>query len=121
VSGLVISIIDDDEATRLSLAGLMRALGFAAQTYDSAEAFLSSQGYANSCCIITDIQMAGLSGIELKRELDARNCTVPVIMITARAEDPLRKLALATRPFCLLRKPFKAKESMECVERAVRG
>ena len=118
---VVISIIDDDEATRLAVAGLMRAKGFSVCAYDSAEDFLRAEGHEASQCIITDIQMPGLTGIELKQRLDAENCKTPVIMITARVEERLHRLALASGAFCLLRKPFKAVVLIEHVERALAG
>jgi FixJ family two-component response regulator len=121
VKDAVISIIDDDEATRSAVAGLMRAKGFSVCAYDSAEGFLRAGGQEASQCIITDIQMPGLSGIELKQRLDAENCKTPVIMITARVEQRLHSLALASGAFCLLRKPFKAMALIECVERALAG
>jgi FixJ family two-component response regulator len=117
----IISIIDDDEATRSAVAALMRAKGFDAKAYESAEDFLLAQACEASQCIITDIQMPGLSGIELKQRLDADNCKTPVIMITARVEERLHSLALASGAFCLLRKPFKTKALIECVERALAG
>jgi len=119
VKDVVISIIDDDTAARSAIVALMRAKGFEARSYESAEDFLQSEGSALSRCIITDIQMPGLSGIELKQQLDATNCKTPVIMITARVEPRLHSLALASGAFCLLRKPFKASELIECVERAL--
>jgi len=115
----VISVIDDDEAARSAVVALMRAKGFDAKCYESAEEFLRAGASENSQCIITDIQMPGLSGIELKQKLDADNCKTPVIMITARVEPRLHSLALASGAFCLLRKPFKANALIECVERAL--
>ncbi len=117
----VISIIDDDEATRAAVAGLMRAKGFDAKTFASAEDFLRAGACDASQCIITDIHMPGLSGIELKHRLDAGQCKTPVIMVTARVEQRLHSLALASGAFCLLRKPFKANALIECVERALAG
>ena len=116
-----ISIIDDDVATRLALAALMRAKGFDAKVYKSAEDFLQAGALETSRCIITDIQMPGLSGIELKQRLNSGKCTIPVIMITARAEKRLHDLALKSGAFCLLRKPFKSRALIECVERALAG
>lgn len=115
----VISIIDDDEAARSAVVALMRAKGFEAKSYGSAEEFLVAGASETSQCIITDIQMPGLTGIELKQKLDADNCKTPVIMITARVEPRLHSLALASGAFCLLRKPFKANALIECVERAL--
>ncbi len=119
MTGAIISIIDDDIATRLSLAALMRSKGFDAKAYESAEDFLQTGAHETSQCIITDIQMPGLSGIQLKQRLNDDKCTTPVIMITARADKRLHAVALETGAFCLLRKPFKAHALLECVERAL--
>ena len=115
----LISIIDDDVAARASVVSLMRAKGFETRSFESAEDFLNAGVSESSHCIITDIQMPGLSGIELKQKLDSCNCKTPVIMITARVEPRLHSLALASGAFCLLRKPFKATALIECVERAL--
>jgi len=121
VKSAIISIIDDDIATRIALAALMRAKGFDAKAYQSAEDFLQAGAQETSQCIITDIQMPGLSGIELKQQLNDRKCTIPVIMITARAEKRLHALAIESGAFCFLRKPFKSHALLECVERALAG
>jgi FixJ family two-component response regulator len=119
VKDAVISIVDDDDATRSAVADLMRAKGFGIRAYSSAEDFLRAEDRGDSQCIITDIRMPGLSGIGLKQRLAAENCGTPVIMITARAEPRLHRLALASGAFCLLRKPFRASALIECVERAL--
>jgi FixJ family two-component response regulator len=121
VKSAIISIIDDDVATRSALAALMRSKGFDAKAYESAEDFLQAGAQATSQCIITDIQMPGLSGIELKQRLNDGKCAIPVIMITARAEKRLHNLAIESGAFCLLRKPFKSQALLECVERALAG
>jgi FixJ family two-component response regulator len=118
VGDLVIAIIDDDEAARKAVMALMRAKGFAVMGYASAEEFMQAEPNVSNC-IITDIQMPGLSGIELKQRLTAENCRTPVIMITARVEQNLSQLAVAAGAFCLLRKPFKANALIDCVERAL--
>jgi FixJ family two-component response regulator len=115
----MIAIIDDDEQTRSALAGLMRAKGFDARAFASAEEFLDAGASSESQCVITDIQMPGLSGIDLKRRLDSIHCTVPVIMITARTEKLLHDQAIASGSFCLLRKPFRTDALLACVERAL--
>lgn len=97
----------------------MRAKGFCPITYESAEGFLEVRAHETSQCIITDIFMPGLSGIELKRRLSKVACGVPVIMISARLEDCLRSAALEVGAFCVLRKPFKANALIQCVERAL--
>jgi FixJ family two-component response regulator len=114
-----ISIIDDDEPTRSAVAALMRAKGFTPTTYESAEGFLEAKAQQTSQCIITDIFMAGLSGIELKQRLNAEQCVVPVIMISARLEDRLESMAKEAGAFCVLRKPFKAHALVHWVEKAL--
>jgi FixJ family two-component response regulator len=115
----VISIIDDDAATRSALAALMNAKGFKTKIYASAEAFLQADASQSCQCIITDVYMPGLSGIELKHRLNASHCQVPVIMITGRIEQRLHDLALESGAFCLLRKPFKTHMLFACLERAL--
>jgi FixJ family two-component response regulator len=115
----VISIIDDDAATRSALAALMNAKGFNTKIYDSAQAFLQAEASPSCQCIITDIFMPGLNGIELKRRLNADHCQVPVIMITGRVEQRLHDLALESGAFCLLRKPFDTQTLFACVESAL--
>jgi FixJ family two-component response regulator len=119
VESAFISIIDDDLATRSALATLMRAKGFDARAYESAEDFLSSGAQDRSRCIITDIHMPGMSGIDLKLRLNEGHCEVPVIMVTARVEERLHERARDAGAFCLLRKPFKVEALMACIERAL--
>ncbi len=114
----LISIIDDDESMRLALAGLVRSFGFDAKTYDSAEEFLASGASEPSSCIITDIQMPGLSGLELKQWLDDHASTAPVILITARSEPHIHAQARASGAVCLLKKPFDADTLLACLRKA---
>lgn len=114
----VISIIDDDESLRTALVGLVRSLGYEALGFGSAEEFLQV-GTGKSACIISDIQMPGMSGIDLKRHLSARAVTTPVIMITARAEPGLKERALASGAACFLKKPFEADALIDCLEKAI--
>jgi FixJ family two-component response regulator len=108
VSGLPISVIDDDESTRTALAGLLRLLGFEAVTYGSAEEFLSFGSGRPCCCVISDVHMPGLSGIDLKRRMDESGQIAPVILITGRSEPRLLAEAVASGAICILRKPFDA-------------
>jgi FixJ family two-component response regulator len=116
--GCLISVIDDDESMLEALSDLLRLLGFNVETYRSSEEFIQS-GFAHSpSVILTDIHMPGLSGIDLKRWLDERACSTPVIMITARSDPRLQEQALASGAVCLLRKPFDAEALMSCLKRA---
>jgi FixJ family two-component response regulator len=116
----LISIIDDDESMLNAVIGLVRSAGFDAQGFVSAEAFLAYGMIESFACIITDIQMPGMSGIELKKYLSGRQFSVPVIMITARDDLDLEERALASGAASFLRKPFEADALIDCLERALR-
>jgi FixJ family two-component response regulator len=118
MTGPTISVIDDDESMRLALAGSVRLLGFNVETYGSAEEFLKSGGCDTTSCIITDIHMPGLSGIDLKRWLDAHDNSAPVIMITGRLEKHLHEEARQCGAVCLLMKPFDEETLLACLKRA---
>lgn len=101
-----IAVIDDDPSARLALSGLLRSYGFDTNTYASAEEFTERFVAGLFRCIITDIYMPGMSGLELKAWLDCHQCWVPVIMITGRTDPLLEQTASASGAICLLRKPF---------------
>jgi FixJ family two-component response regulator len=115
----MISIIDDDNSFRHALVGLIRSLGYGARGFESAEEFVEADVARNSACIITDVQMPGMSGIDLQRFLTRSQCPVPVIMITARTEPGLEDEALASGAVCLLRKPFEVSVLTDCLRRAL--
>jgi FixJ family two-component response regulator len=116
-----IGVIDDDDPFRIALVDLLGSLGYGAQGYPSADDFVAVGGEASCDCIVTDIHMPGLSGIDLKLLLSARGCKVPVIMITARADSGLESRAMASGAVCLLRKPFESAELTHCLELALKG
>jgi|SRR5262249_2224991 len=118
-AGHLISIVDDDPSMRAALAGLVRSLGHDVRAFASAEEFLASGELDQFSCTITDIQMPGMNGFELKRELSQRHGAVPVIMITARTEPDLEKQAMSSGAACFLRKPFPAETLMCCLEKAL--
>lgn len=115
----LISIIDDDDSLRAALEGLVRSLGYRAHGFASAEDFLAAGHTARNAVIITDIQMPGLSGIELKQRLNAEGCAAPVIMITARTEAGLQERAIEAGALCVLKKPFAADALIACLHRAL--
>jgi len=116
----LISVIDDDDSVRSAVVSLVRSAGYNAQGFASAEEFLGCGIVQSFACIITDIQMPGMSGIELKRHLAACQCTIPVIMITARHDPGLEERALASGAACFLRKPFEADLLIGCLKRALK-
>ena len=91
----LISVIDDDRSLGTALVGLLRSLGYQARSFGSAEEFLAAAKAGNFACIISDIHMPGMSGIELKRHLDAHDCPVPMILITGRADPRIEESVAA--------------------------
>lgn len=115
----LISVIDDDMSLCAALVGLFRSLGYEARAFGSAEEFLAASETCNFACIVSDIHMPGMSGIELKRHLAARDCQVPVIMITGRADAQIEESVAASGAMCLLMKPFETSVLIRCVEQAL--
>ena len=117
----VISIVDDDASMREALVGFVRSLGYQVRGFASAEDFLASTELGRFACAITDIQMPGMNGFELKRELNTRHDSLPVIMITARAEPGIEEKAMSSGATCFLRKPFEAEMLANCLQRVLGG
>ena len=115
----LIAIVEDDESLRPALIGLVRSLGYAGEGFDSAEAFLDAGAQHRAACLVTDVQLPGQSGLELKARLAEAGCALPVVMITARAEPQVEERALACGALCLLRKPFEAAALIAAIERAL--
>ena len=119
--GPLIAVIDDDDSMRSAVVALIRSAGYDAHGFASAEGFLGSGMIKSFACIITDIQMTGMSGLELKLHLTASQCPAAVIMITAHHDPDLEDRALASGAACFLRKPFEADALVACLERALTG
>jgi len=102
----VIAIVDDDEAVRSSLEGLLRAAGLPAKVFASAEEFLDSGQQHDAACLIADIRMPGMSGLELQARLNSQNCRIPTIFITAHGDTNMRMQALRAGASEFLTKPF---------------
>lgn len=115
----LVAIVEDDEPLREAVDALLRSCGYRTSGHDSAESFISSDIMSRVGCVITDIQMAGMDGIELKHRIDQEAPGTPVIMVTARAEEHVLGRAAASAPFCLLRKPFEPETLIDCVGRAL--
>nr|WP_315251454.1 response regulator [uncultured Duganella sp.] len=113
-----LAIVDDDEAVRVGLRSLLRSYGYAANAYDSALALLASGSLGDYHCIISDLQMPGMSGIELLEQLRRDGNPLPLILMTAFPETALRKRALSGGASCFLSKPFEANELLRCLTQA---
>ncbi|MBR0731707.1 FixJ family two-component response regulator [Bradyrhizobium japonicum] len=114
---LSIAVIDDDDSFRTALLESLDSLGYRARGFPSAEEFLA-EGLGSCDCVITDIQMPGMSGLDLKRLLAARGSTTPLIMITARADPDLEAKAIASGAVGFLRKPFATDVLIGCLDNA---
>jgi FixJ family two-component response regulator len=120
VKNPLVSIIDDDDALCASVVDLLRSAGYRAEQYSSAETFLTSSNLSSLDCILADIHMPGMSGLDLLQKLHEQGITTPVILITALPDKHLDDEAISLGAQCLLRKPFETTSLLECVERSLR-
>ena len=116
----VISIIDDDELVRDAVKGLVRSLGYAAAEHASAEEYLRSSERGASSCLITDIQMPGMSGADLQAQLIAEGNFTPMIFMTAFDNEKIRARVLKAGAYGYLKKPFDEKVLVLCLENALK-
>src|ERR1051325_1216799 len=103
---LLVSVVDDDESVRESLPDLLREFGFAARTFSSAGEFLSSGSISQTKCLILDVAMPGMTGLDLQQELRRRRQEIPIIFITAQRDEAIQKQALNEGAVRFLYKPF---------------
>ena len=119
VKSKFIAVLDDDDSVRSALQGLLKAVGLPAQTYASAEEFLKSSQRQEIACLITDIRMPGMSGLELQAKLNAERCRIPIIFITAHGDAKMRMQALRAGAVEFLAKPFDDEALLESVRAAL--
>jgi two-component system response regulator FixJ len=112
-------IVDDDASVRKSLTRLLDSLGFAAETFASAEEFLRRERYEGIGCLVLDVRMPGLSGVDLQEELNKADYTLPIIFITGHGDIPMSVRAMKKGAVDFLPKPFDEKELMDALKRAV--
>ncbi len=116
----LVSVVDDDESVRESLPDMLRQLGFAAQAFSSAEAFLSSDVVRETKCLILDVAMPGMSGPDLQQELTRRDQQIPIVFITAHEDATIRPRLLARGAVECLFKPFSETALVEALNTALR-
>jgi len=117
----MISIIDDDRSVREALKSLIRSLGYEAVTFASAEEYLGADGAHDSECIITDVQMPGMTGIDLQDRLVADGYHRPIIFMSALSAEEAGADASRTSASRFLKKPFSDERLIDCLDRALKG
>jgi FixJ family two-component response regulator len=120
VQPALIVVVDDDESVRESLPDLLKEFGFAVRAFSSAEDFLASDCVGAAQCLVLDVGMQGMSGPELQRELTQRGAMVPVVFITAQADDTVRARLLAQGAVKCLFKPFSEAALLAALNLALR-
>jgi FixJ family two-component response regulator len=116
----VISIVDDDDSVRVATSRLLKLYGFIVHAFASAEEFLRSKYLDETQCLIADVRMPGMSGIELQEKLKQQGYTTPVIFITAFPRQGERARAMGGGAVCFLTKPFDAKTLIECIGKTLK-
>jgi len=117
---LLISIVDDDESVREATKSLVRSLGYNAETFGSAEEFLESTQVGDTACLITDVQMPGLSGVELQDRLISDGHDMPTIFVSAFPDTRLERKVLQSGAIAYLRKPVKEDRLVEHIDTALK-
>jgi FixJ family two-component response regulator len=115
----LVAIVDDDDSVRSALQGLLKAVGLPALAFASAEEFMMSGQHRQTSCLIADIRMPGMSGLELQAKLNAERCMIPIIFITAHGDAKMRMQALRAGAVEFLAKPFDDEALLESVRAAL--
>jgi len=115
----LISVVDDDTSVRESLQCLIRSFGFVVEAFASAEEFLNSDHLPKTRCLILDMRMPGMNGLELQRRLAASHCEVPVIFITAHGDEAARSRVLKNGAVDYLFKPFREEALLHAIHAAL--
>jgi FixJ family two-component response regulator len=115
----LVAIVDDDDLMRGALQGLLKAVGLSARAFASAEEFLKSGQQYQTACLIADIRMPGMSGLELQAKLNTEHCRIPTIFITAHGDTKMRMQALRAGAVEFMAKPFDDEALLESVRAAL--
>jgi FixJ family two-component response regulator len=115
----MVAIVDDDDLMRTALQGLLKSAGVLAKSFASAEEFLKSGHQQDTGCLITDIRMPGMSGLELQAQLNADHCKIPTIFISAHGDGKMRMQAMRAGAVEFLAKPFDDETLLESVRAAM--
>jgi len=115
----MVAVVEDDESYRLAMQRLLKSAGFSVQTFTSAENFLESGWQRETGCLIADIRMPGMSGLDLQARLNADHCPIPIIFVTAHGDEKMRLQAMRGGAVKFLAKPFDAAILLEGVRAAL--
>jgi FixJ family two-component response regulator len=115
----LIAIVDDDESVRVAMGGMVESFGYAPVTFESANDFLKSDKLPDASCLILDVQMPGMSGLELHSQLMASGRRIPTIFVTAFPDKRVRDRAMRAGGVCFLSKPFGRNDLLGCIEAAL--
>jgi FixJ family two-component response regulator len=115
----LISIVDDDESVRRTTTLLIESFGFRAAAFESAETFLKSRHLHDTSCLVVDVQMPGMSGLQLQSHLAAAGCGIPIIFITAYENHDSRQRAMQAGAAAFLGKPFSDEQLLQVIRSAL--
>ena len=116
----LVSVVDDDESIRRTTTLLIESFGFRAAAFESAENFLGSGDLQDTSCLIVDVHMLGMNGLELQSRLAATGCRIPIIFITGRDDKESRRRAMQAGAVAFLGKPFADELLLQCIRSALR-
>lgn len=116
----LVAVIDDDESVRRTTTLLVESLGFRAAAFESAEKYLRSGRLDDTSCLIVDVQMPGMTGLQLQSHLAAEGCRIPVIFITAYDNKAFRRQAMQAGAVAFLAKPFTDEQLLENIRSALK-
>jgi len=119
LEGALVAIVDDDKSIRNATQDLLKAAGFSTATFEDAESFLASASRVSTACLVADMRMPGMSGVELYQALVASGHSIPTVIITAHPEEVTQARARVAGLTCYLIKPFTPDELLECVHEAL--
>src|SRR4029078_606428 len=114
-----VAVVDDDPEMRASLATLLDALGYRAETYDSAETFLVCAAACKACCLVIDINLGDITGVELAHQLCADGLKWPIIFMSGLDDAAIRIQASAVEPIAFRKKPFRANDLIDAIKKAI--
>ena len=119
VADKLIAVVDDDPSVRSATVDLLASVGFACEAYEAAEDYLQSDAAKRTACLILDVRMPGLNGLELQRRLADQGRAVPIIFITSYPNERVRRRAIRAGAICYLSKPYSEEDLLGCIRLAL--